>query len=262
MRAVSWCLWCMVMWSPVLGACTEERVGGAPAPPDLGGYSGQGDDVWNPADQGEIAQGDASLTGPTDTGATEPVDMEVEAEDLSDPALDAQVILEDFQRPAPEGGEPDLDVEQFYQLRGQQGCLRWEIKLQSLAFTFKSDRIFVVYRVDEACGDPLRLRVEHESDLLPVGILKDGDPWVFLPDCPGTGPEVELLLDPGEGWVRGWFWDPADHEARLRRCGVQYDPQAEYTIVGYGLTHAQEGQYSDLFPLTDPILIDLRGSTD
>jgi hypothetical protein len=189
--------------------------------------------------------------------------MGFDAEDVSDPGIDAEVIPEGFQRPdMDQGQDAGLDLDQFYQISGQSGCLRWELKVQSLSFTFKADQIFVVYRVDEACGQPLRLRVEHESDLLPVGILQDGQPWVFLPDCPGTGPEAELHLDPREGWVRGWFWSPADHEARLARCGVTYDPGAEYTLVGYGLSHAQEGQYSQLSPLTDSILIDLRGASE
>ncbi len=226
---------------------------------DQGSFLNAEDDFWdednnlpsNPPQQRDIPRADVA-----------PVDMNTaDAEaDLPDhqeeptPPIDAHVFTEEFTRPEQE--EP-FNLDDFVGVSGQTDCLQWDLMIQSTDLTFKSDRIFVVFGVRNICSRDLLLRTLHESDFLPVGIEKDGEPWIFLPDCPGTGPETTYTLAPREGWRRGWFWSPEDHEARLTRCGVTFDENATYQIIGYGLTPAGAG-YSSLFQLTDPISIEFR----
>jgi hypothetical protein len=245
-----------------LAGCEDEPLAGQVAEPDLGGFIGVNDDAWS---GGDLPIPDTGANnGAPDAPELPPTQDSGPSDAAEDEEINAEVVPEDFVRPTPDMGseEADLNVQDFFQISGQQDCLRWSLKIQDTELTLKTDRVFIIYQINNICGTSFRVRVPHESDLFPVGIQKDGEPWIFLPDCPGVGAPAELTLAPQEGWLRGWFWEPADHEARLQRCGVTFDADAQYSVIGYGLTRAEGSNDSQLFPLTDPILIDLRGVED
>ena len=101
---------------------------------------------------------------------------------------------------------------------------------------------------------------QEPRDFFAVGIHKDGLPWVFLPDCPGTGDPEEQVFAFGGGWARGYIWTPADFDARLARCNVTFEEGARYSIVGYGLEpvpFAEPTAWSEIYVLTDEIDIQL-----
>jgi hypothetical protein len=158
--------------------------------------------------------------------------------------------------------DPDSDPSfNFFHLTGTRDCLQYSLELDYRIFDFKADRIFVKYGVLNICMINQDYQVEHEFDFFSVGIQKDGEPWINLPDCPGIGDAYAYTFAPGEGIRRGWFWDPDDHESRLARCSVAYDPDASYTVVGYGLTEVDPftpGDLSEIFVLTPPIRIELN----
>ena len=210
-------------------------------PVDTGGGSDQGEDPRNDPDV---------LRDPT----PEPVDD----------ALEYDAFLEDsFVRPHPDTlvevhDEPLPDP--VTEVRGFHDCYEYELAVTQTLFTVKEDAIPVTYEIHNTCQTRLRVRTRHQSDFFAVGIQKNGEPWIFLPDCPGTGPPEEQVFGPGDGWGRGWIWTPTDFDARLARCGVEFEQDAEYAVVGYGLEPVPFGDptaWSDIYPMTEAIPIRL-----
>jgi hypothetical protein len=146
---------------------------------------------------------------------------------------------------------------------GTHDCLRHTLQTSSTVFTLKEDVISVYYEVRNNCNVSLRMRTRHESEFFTVAIHKNGQPWVYLADphsCPDTGPITEFLLAPGDGWVRGWLWRPEDHESRLMLCNAEYEQNATYSIVGYGMEPVPPGSpngFSETFVMTEAIDIRL-----
>jgi len=207
-----------------------------------------------PRDSG---QGSDTTTAPQDTSTPQ------DSSPPEDVGVDA--ILEDgFNRPditpMEDTGAAEDAPSSAATIEGSQDCLGYTLETQSTVFTLKVDNFFITYTIRNECNRPVRMRVEHESDMFPVGIQKNGEPWIFLPDCPGTGRPFERTFNGGDGWRRGWIWNADDHDARLERCGVTFEEGAEYAIVGYGLTEVPatgSGVWSELFPMTEPIPITL-----
>ncbi len=193
--------------------------------------------------------------GPEDTGSGADVFRE---DSFVRPDPDA-FMQEDQDTDAPPPDVPDqpedMGMMPTFTVEGEDGCLAYTLEAFSNVFTLKQDNIGVLYEVRNRCTQVLRVRTEHNSDFFPVGIHKDGQPWIFMPDCPGTGPAEEVLLGPGDGWVRGWLWTPDDHEQRMARCDVTYDPEATYSLVGYGLNPVpmNSNEWSMSTVLTEPI---------
>ncbi len=172
-----------------------------------------------------------------------------------------------FVRPRPDTGDTSEDMgeprdttPEPTELHGFHDCYEWTLTVNQTVFTIKEENIPVFYQVHNTCHTDLRLRTQHASDFFAVGIHKDGQPWVFLPDCPGTGDPEEQVFGRGDGWARGYIWTPADFDARLARCGVTFEPGARYSIVGYGLEPVPfetPTAWSEIYPLTDEIEIRL-----
>jgi hypothetical protein len=216
-------------------------------------------------DTGEDDDGGAQGDAPSDTGA----------------GADA-VVDEPFVRPRPDTTPDDADVgdevvdepdtievdaatdapdDPSFTLEGTTGCLFYRIRVTDTVFVYKGDDIALTYFVQNICATPFPTRVAHTSDFFPIAIEKDGEPWVFLPDCPGTGAPFENTFETTEGINRGWTWGAADHEARVARCGVTFDPAATYRIVGYGASEVDpldSSDFSVIAPMTPPIDIVLR----
>lgn len=185
--------------------------------------------------------------GPRDTTETDATDDSDTNDGTNDDALDAA---------DGEVSGPDRV------LSGTYDCLRYEIRVSDTRFNLKLDDIRVTYFVQNVCATPYQVRVEHFSDFFAIGIHRNGDPWIFLPDCPGTGEAHDYTFTPRGGGVnRGWIWNATDHEARMDRCGVTFDDTATYSIVGYGATEIDlldTTSWSEVFVMTDPIEIELR----
>lgn len=174
----------------------------------------------------------------------------------------ADAFFEDgFTRPdvAPDT-PPDEPPDTSVRLEGVSGCFSWVLEAQSTVLTLKQDNIFISYEVHNVCNRPISVRVDHFSDFLPVGIQRDGQDWIFLPDCPGTGVAHEETFNPGDGLRRGWFWRADQHQTMLDACGVTFDVTSEYTVVGYGLTEVSQfgTDRSSLYVLTEPMPITLN----
>ncbi len=183
--------------------------------------------------------------------------------------FDADGFGEDFIRPEPDASPDDagVDAEEdpTTRVEGTRLCLDYQLETTGTIFTLKEDQIAVLFQVNNVCSEPYNIRLAHMGDMFPVGIQKNGEPWIFLPDCPGTGEPFEYTLLPGDGWSRGWIWRPQDHLERLERCGVIFEEDAEYAIVGYGVWDVAQTDpeaMSETFPLTEPIPIFLYVSQD
>jgi hypothetical protein len=154
--------------------------------------------------------------------------------------------------------QPDPDP---VEITGFHECYEWLLRVDKTMFTVKEDNIFVYFSIHNVCGNPVHVRTMHTSDFFAVGIQKDGEPWMFLPDCPGTGDPEERTFGLGEGWARGYLWSPTDFDARLERCGVAFEEGASYSVIGYGVEPLPDNMptaWSDIFPMTDPIEIRLQ----
>ncbi|MBH23493.1 MAG: hypothetical protein CMH57_03310 [Myxococcales bacterium] len=243
------------------GASDDASSGGASSLDDGGFYESD-----TPLHDDSGAPGD--VTAATDTASPSDTAAPQDTEQGSPQDVGVDAILEDgFNRPdisAMDSGASDTAAEDAPStaatIEGSQDCLGYTLETQSTVFTLKVDNFFITYTIRNECNRPIRMRVEHESDMFPVGIQKNGEPWVFLPDCPGTGRPFERTFNGGDGWRRGWFWTADDHDARLARCGVTFEEGAEYSIVGYGLTEVPatgSDVWSELFPMTEPIPITL-----
>ncbi len=237
---------------------------------------GSGADAVTPQDDAPDPPDDVRVDAIVDDGFVRPV-RDVGASDSTadgsgDPAdaSDAADAPDTISDSADVSDTPPLDVAELedtgsgYLLAGTRDCLRYEIRLTDTDFILKGSDIAVTYRVQNECATPYRVRVEHFSDFFAIGIHRNGEPWVFMPDCPGTGVPYEYTFEiapVGGGINRGWIWRAAEHEERIGRCGVAFDNDADYSIVGYGLTDlgfVDGGGYSEIFPMTDAIPITLR----
>ena len=219
--------------------------------------------------------GDGTLFSDTDEAPEPDATFDSEPEPV-EPPLDAEthfdIFLEDsFDRgdepdsdsePEPEPDpNPEPDVPDPTEINGSSDCLSYTMRVDLTTFTLKEDVIYVYYEVHNICNFPIHLRTQHESDFFSIAILQDGEPWVLLAEpnsCPNTGPITDFILNPGDGWVRGWFWRPENHEERLMQCGVSYDRNASYSIAGYGMepiSGNNPNAFSDTFILTEPIEI-------
>jgi hypothetical protein len=209
------------------------------------------DDAITPQDAGPDAS--APDTTPDDTGS-DGFNADVTRDDaFVRPPLDAGADTQDVPEPRDTTPEPT-------ELHGFHDCYEWTLTVNQTVFTIKEENIPVFYEVHNTCHTDLRLRTRHSSDFFAVGIHKDGQPWIFLPDCPGTGDPEEQVFSRGDGWARGYIWTPTDFDARLARCGVTFDADARYSIVGYGLEPVpfeQPTAWSEAYPLTDEIEIRL-----
>jgi hypothetical protein len=248
-------------------ACSETQPATSSTDSGRGGPSDTADNGGRPIpDVGRDAPSDES-----------PSDTSTEADSASDDGLRIDATTTDaFVRPdtrpadtgdaAADTAESDvaLDVSTGPEriLRGNHECLQYEIRVSDTEFSLKVDDIRVTYLVQNVCTIPYSVRVPHFSEFFAIGLHRNGAPWIFLPDCPGTGAEYDYTFTPEGGGVnRGWIWSATDHEARLARCGVEFDPEASYTIVGYGATQLDlldPVGYSEVFVMTDPIEINLR----
>lgn len=172
--------------------------------------------------------------------------------------------------PADVAADSDADAETgsgtTSRLSGDYECFHYDIYLANRSFDFKVDDIAMTYTVRNTCARPLTFRVRRENDFFPIVIEQDGEPWVYLPDCPapdGTAPGEarEFEFRAGEGWSRGRFWNASEHEAQLERCGVTFDPAASYAVRGYGMVETnllEPTDFSSAFPITEAIPIELR----
>ena len=214
-----------------------------------------------PSDDAPEVNVDAGGVSDVETSPEDISSIPSDTDQVDDSPSDAEndAFLEDgFTRPdTPMMPDTPLPGET---LEGSQDCFRYILETQSTVFTLKLDNFFVAYEIRNQCNRPIRVRTQHFSDMFPVGLQKDGEPWLFFPDCPGTGEPVERVLNPGDGWRRGWFWRADDHESRLEQCGLEFDPDAQYSLIGFGLTEVPptgSDVWSEIFPLTDPIDITL-----
>lgn len=224
-------------------------------PTDTGDFLPDTDgDTLSGDDQGEDALEDT------------PPPQDARPEDTGPDTFNADVTHDDaFVRPRPDMGSdaerdvPDTTPEPT-ELHGFHECYEWTLIVNQTTFTVKEDNIPVFYEVHNTCHTDLRVRTQHESDFFAVGIQKDGEPWIFLPDCPGTGNPEEQVFGRGDGWARGYIWSPADFDARLERCGVTFEDGARYSIIGYGLEpvpFTDPTAWSEIYPMTDEIEIRL-----
>jgi hypothetical protein len=234
-------------------------------------------DRGGPTDAGDVGGRpvpDVADDAPSDETTS---DTSSDADETADDSLRIDAVTTDAftrpeVRPSDATEEPaDTDVSDVVSdvgsgpervLRGNHDCLNYEIRVSDTEFSLKVDDIRVTYLVQNVCTIPYSVRVPHFSEFFAIGLHRDGEPWIFLPDCPGTGSEYDYTFTPEGGGVnRGWIWSATDHEARLARCGVEFDPDASYTIVGYGATQLDlldPVGYSEVFVMTDPIEINLR----
>lgn len=251
--------------------CEEEPLAGPqnalqPAPqPDL---------PWDaPLDAEEDARPDAEEDVQADVerdiAPDLPPDEPPDAPPDGPQGFDADGFGEDFIRPEPDASPDDAGVDgeedPTTRVEGTRLCLDYRLETTGTTFTLKEDQIAVLFQVNNVCSEPYHIRLEHMGDMFPVGIQKDGEPWIFLPDCPGTGEPFTYTLRPGDGWSRGWIWSPQDHLERLERCGVVFEEDAEYSIVGYGVRDVPQTDpeaVSETFPLTEPIPIFLYVSDE
>lgn len=147
---------------------------------------------------------------------------------------------------------------------GEDGCFRWTLEAEGTVFDFKGTDIFVDYEVVNTCARDMIFRVEHFNDFFAIGIHKDGELWTYLGLCPGQGAIYNWTFHAAvgaeaEGVRRGWRWTAEQHETLLEFCGVTYDRDAEYSLVGYGVTELTGGEtYSSVYPLTPAIPIELN----
>ncbi|MEL6181753.1 MAG: hypothetical protein AAFS10_22525, partial [Myxococcota bacterium] len=189
------CLVGLVLWST---ACSDSTSSSGEATAQDSGvqeanFGPDGDGLTDSSIQDSAIQD----TTPIDTTPSTPEDT----------GGGGEVFLEDgFSRPMVDTDDTD-DAEALpgVTVEGSQDCLGYVLETQSTLFTLKVDNFFITYTIRNTCNRPLRMRVEHESDMFPVGIQKNGEPWIFLPDCPGTGRSVERSFNPNEGWRRGWM---------------------------------------------------------
>ena len=245
---------------------------------DTGGVGGFEDADRRPTtdadlDADEDAVGDTFLAdgfarpdvpATTDAGASDTTESDAGTEDASTgddvDTIDAGPMDVGVDVGTEDVGEPDTG-DGSRMIEGTRDCLEYEIFVARTVFDFKGDDIAVRWLVRNICTIPVRFVMPHTNDLFPIAIEKDGESWVWMPDCPGTGGPIDVTFDPGEGWSRGYIWSAADHESRLERCGVEFTRGSEYRIVGYGATTVDvfdEDGMSEAFPLSEPIVIDLN----
>jgi len=203
-----------------------------------------------------LADADGAVDAAVDGALDGPVDVPADAPGPADAFFEDGFTRPDVRADTPPDEPPDTTVT----LEGTLGCFSWVLEAQSTVLTLKQDNIFISYEVHNICNHPVSVRVDHFSDFLPVGIQRDGEDWIFLPGCPGTGVFYEETFNPGDGVRRGWVWRADQHQAMLDACGVTFDVTSQYTIVGYGLSEVPMfgGERSALYVLTQPIPIILN----
>ncbi len=235
---------------------TDSRVSnrGDTAASDVEADAGVGDpDVEPEADTAEPADVvvDDSFVRPPVPDATEDAEPDDQGAPIEDAAQDVP--------PRPE--RPPTEPVVF---TGEDGCLSWTLEAEGLVFDFKSDDIFVEYEVTNTCSRQMTFRVQHFNDFFAIGIHKDGELWTYLGLCPGQGAVHNWSFGPrvggvSEGVRRGWNWTAEQHETLLEFCGVTYERDAEYSLVGYGVTELSGGDvYSSIYPMTPTIVIELN----
>ena len=159
---------------------------------------------------------------------------------------------------------PDRPSPSPITFEGEDGCLQWTLEAEGTVFDFKGTDIFVEYEVVNTCARDLIFRVEHFNDFFAIGIHKDGELWTYLGLCPEQGAAYNWTFHAqvggeSEGVRRGWRWTAEQHETLLEFCGVTYDREAEYSLVGYGVAELTGGEtYSSIYPMTPAIPIELN----
>ena len=193
-----------------------------------------------------------------DTAADAPVE-DVSAEDTSSDIADAPADDTGSTDVAPDVPDPPDTDPVVYAIdeSGREGCLRWTIRAEFDTFDFKADDFLVRYEVESECPETLIYRVEHFNDFFALAVHQDGALWTYLGLCPGEGRELNWTFrTTGEGVGRAYLWQAGNHEALLEQCGVVWDPDAEYTLVGYGARELSTADtYSEIYELTPPIPI-------
>ncbi len=241
----------------VCAACSDS--GNAPLAPEDSGFGNNDNRYFGNNEQniGEPAPSPSQEPEPEEEPA--PSDVQEPEPEEEPESLNVDAFEEEFMRPELEPEpEPEPEPDPVVQMGTDGNCFSYTLTLQRTYFTIKADNIGVLYEVNNTCNRDLHLRTMHRSDFFAIGIHQNGLPWIFLPDCPGTGAPEDLVMGPGFGWNRGWIWSASDFDARLERCGVTFDPDAEYSIVGYGLTPVNNGagnNWSEPFVLTEPVPI-------
>lgn len=241
----------------LLAAC-----GGGEADPEVGTF-GSRDVGTAPADTDvalEVRPGDVVVDDSFTRPSLPDADPEADADAVADAVDDTSA--EDVARDVP--SRPDRPSPEPYVFEGENDCLSWVLEAEGLIFDFKGTDIFVDYEVRNTCTRDLDFRVEHFNDFFPIGIHQNGELWTYLGICPGQGGVHAWTFHAAsgagtEGVRRGWRWSADDHETLLENCGVAFDRDAEYALVGYGLRELSAGAtYSEVFPLTPEINIELN----
>lgn len=228
--------------------------------------------VSNRGDTGGL---DAAADSVSDSDASTPNDVVIDDSFVRPPTPDAvqevadetedtedEVSSEDVAEDVPP--RPDRPPTEPVVFTGEDGCLSWRLEAERLVFDFKSDDIFVEYEVTNTCSRQVSFRVDHFNDFFAIGIHRDDELWTYLGLCPGQGGVHNWTFGPrvgdaSEGVRRGWTWTAEQHETLLEFCGVTYDPDAEYSLVGYGVTELTGGDASSsVYPMTPPIAIELN----
>lgn len=186
---------------------------------------------------------------------------------IEDTGLHIDAFFEDsFTRPEPDVPPDTLeDVDQTIpaeRREGQTECLHHilEVQGEDLTFRFGEDLLLIIWDVRNHCSRNVLMRVHHSGDFLPIMIHKDGLPWLAYPDCFGRGEPYEPYFEFGNGLRKGWIWTGPNHHAWIDNCAAEpFEPTAVYEVVGYGATEvvASDDQYSDIFPMSEPIRIEL-----
>lgn len=200
----------------------------------------------------DAGAGDA---GAEDAGADDAAQGDAGAEDAS--PEDASVDDAEPGDAASDSGPDAPPIEYAIDASGREGCLAWTMRAEFDEFDFKNDDFLVRYEVLNECPESFLFRMEHINDFFALAVHQDGELWTYLGLCPGEGAELNWTFRTvGEGIGRAYVWQAGNHEALLEQCGVEWDPDAAYTLVGYGareLTSAES--YSEIYELTPPIPI-------
>ncbi len=265
-----------------LAACSSDAGVSGTASDGRGGSTDRIDVGERPLDVGDDARPDRPDRPERDVDLPDTAAEDTAVAEVG-PDLGVRIdasIDDAFVRPTPDTGAADVaidtpevdlpdtapDTGTTSRLSGDYECFHYDIYLANRSFDFKVDDIAMTYTVRNTCARPLTFRVRRENDFFPIVIEKDGEPWVYLPDCPAPestapGEAREFEFRAGEGWSRGRFWNATEHEAQLERCGVTFDPASSYAVRGYGMIETnllEPSDFSSAFPITEAIPIELR----
>lgn len=239
---------------PATGDSGPRDVPDAARPVDAGGDDGgANDDASRPDVLVDDGFTRPDLGPAPDTGGTADATADAVADAPDDAAADAAPDVAD----PPDSVGVDTDRDFSINVSGSGDCLAWSITSPYDTFDFKGDIFTVLYDVRNTCPETMLFRVEHFNDFFPIALHKDGEFWTYLGNCPGEGPEHEWTFRTrDEGITRGFTWQAENHERLLTQCGVEYDPDASYELVGYGSTPLTTFEpLSERYQLTEPIPI-------